>query len=237
MYYWIWGGWVLKDILIPIHRAGWPFIGAAVVAAILLSLLWEPLFWIGLLTAAFCTYFFRDPERITPVRAGLVVSPADGLVSAVESAVPPAELGMGDASLTRICIFLNVFDVHINRVPADGTISALSYRKGTFVNAALDKASDENERQSVRMTTPDGRDIAFVQIAGLIARRIVCDLVQGQAVRAGERFGLIRFGSRTDVYLPDGVAPLVVPGQRMIGGETVVADLESSEGPRGGEVR
>ena len=228
---------MLKDILIPIHRAGWPFIGAAVVAAILLSLLWEPLFWIGLLTAAFCTYFFRDPERITPVRAGLVVSPADGLVSAVESAVPPAELGMGDASLTRICIFLNVFDVHINRVPADGTISALSYRKGTFVNAALDKASDENERQSVRMTTPDGRDIAFVQIAGLIARRIVCDLVQGQAVRAGERFGLIRFGSRTDVYLPDGVAPLVVPGQRMIGGETVVADLESSEGPRGGEVR
>ena len=228
---------MLKDILIPIHRAGWPFIGAAVGAAIVLSLFWEPFLWIGLLAAAFCTYFFRDPERITPVRAGLVVSPADGLVSAVESAVPPAELGMGDTPLTRICIFLNVFDVHINRVPADGTISALSYRKGTFVNAALDKASDENERQSVRMTTPDGRDIAFVQIAGLVARRIVCDLVQGQAVRAGERFGLIRFGSRTDVYLPDGVAPLVAPGQRMIGGETVIADLESSEGPRGGEAR
>jgi len=228
---------VLKDILIPIHRAGWPFIGAAVVTALLLSLLWEPLFWIGLLAAAFCTYFFRDPERITPVRAGLVVSPADGLVSAVESAVPPIELGMGDAPLTRISIFLNVFDVHINRAPADGTISALSYRKGTFVNAVLDKASDENERQSVRMTTLDGRDIAFVQIAGLIARRIVCDLVQGQAVQAGERFGLIRFGSRTDVYLPNGVAPLVAPGQRMIGGETVVADLQSSEGPRSGEVR
>jgi phosphatidylserine decarboxylase len=228
---------VLKDILIPIHRAGWPFIGAAVVAAILLSLLWQPLFWIGLLAAVFCTYFFRDPERITPVRAGLVVSPADGLVSAVEPAVPPSELGMGDAPRTRISIFLNVFDVHINRVPADGTISALSYRKGTFVNAALDKASDENERQSVRMTTPDGRDIAFVQIAGLIARRIVCDLVQGQTVQAGERFGLIRFGSRTDIYLPDGVAPLVAPGQRMIGGETVVADLQSNEGSRGGEVR
>lgn len=228
---------MLKDILIPIHRAGWPFIGAAVVTALLLSLLWEPLFWIGLLAAAFCTYFFRDPERITPVRAGLVVSPADGLVSAVESAVPPIELGMGDAPLTRISIFLNVFDVHINRAPADGTISALSYRKGTFVNAVLDKASDENERQSVRMTTLDGRDIAFVQIAGLIARRIVCDLVQGQAVQAGERFGLIRFGSRTDVYLPNGVAPLVAPGQRMIGGETVVADLQSSEGPRSGEVR
>jgi phosphatidylserine decarboxylase len=228
---------VLKDVLIPIHRAGWPFIGAALVAAVVLSLFWEPLFWIGLLAAAFCTYFFRDPERITPARAGLVVSPADGLVSAVESAIPPPELNMGDAPRTRVSIFLNVFDVHINRVPADGVISGLAYHKGTFVNAALDKASDQNERQSVRMTTADGRDIAFVQIAGLIARRIVCDLVQGQAVRAGERFGLIRFGSRTDVYLPDGVAPLVAPGQRMIGGETVVADLESSEGPRGGEVR
>jgi phosphatidylserine decarboxylase len=228
---------VLKDVLIPIHRAGWPFIGAALVAAVVLSLFWEPLFWIGLLAAAFCTYFFRDPERITPARAGLVVSPADGLVSAVESVVPPHELNMGDAPRTRVSIFLNVFDVHINRVPADGVISGLAYHKGTFVNAALDKASDQNERQSVRMTTADGRDIAFVQIAGLIARRIVCDLVQGQAVRAGERFGLIRFGSRTDVYLPDGVAPLVAPGQRMIGGETVVADLESSEGPRGGEVR
>lgn len=228
---------MLKDVLIPIHRAGWPFIGAALVAAVVLSLFWEPLFWIGLLAAAFCTYFFRDPERITPARAGLVVSPADGLVSAVESVVPPPELNMGDAPRTRVSIFLNVFDVHINRVPADGVISGLAYHKGTFVNAALDKASDQNERQSVRMTTADGRDIAFVQIAGLIARRIVCDLVQGQAVRAGERFGLIRFGSRTDVYLPDGVAPLVAPGQRMIGGETVVADLESSEGPRGGEVR
>jgi phosphatidylserine decarboxylase len=228
---------VLKDVLIPIHRAGWPFIGAALVAAVVLSLFWEPLFWIGLLAAAFCTYFFRDPERITPARAGLVVSPADGLVSAVESAIPPPELNMGDAPRTRVSIFLNVFDVHINRVPADGVISALAYHKGMFVNAALDKASEQNERQSVRMTAADGRDIAFVQIAGLIARRIVCDLVQGQAVRAGERFGLIRFGSRTDVYLPDGVAPLVAPGQRMIGGETVVADLESSEGPRGGEVR
>jgi phosphatidylserine decarboxylase len=228
---------VLKDVLIPIHRAGWPFIAAAVVGALLLSLLWEPLLWLGLLVAVFCTYFFRNPERVVPVRAGLVVSPADGLVSAVEPATPPSELGMGEELRPRISIFLNVFDVHINRVPADGAISALSYRKGTFVNAALDKASDENERQSVRMTTPDGRDIAFVQIAGLIARRIVCDLVQGQEVRAGERFGLIRFGSRTDVYLPENVAPLVVPGQRMIGGETVIADLTSKEKQRGGEVR
>lgn len=228
---------MLKHVLIPIHRAGWPFIGAAVLGAVLLSLLWAPLLWPGLLVAAFCTYFFRDPERVVPVRAGLVVSPADGLVSAVEVATPPPELGMGEGARPRISIFLSVLDVHINRVPADGTISALAYRKGTFVNAAFDKASDENERQSIRMTMPDGRDIAFVQIAGLIARRIVCDLVQGQGVRAGERFGLIRFGSRTDVYLPEGGAPLVVPGQRMVGGETVIADLASTEEPRGGEVR
>ena len=228
---------MLKNVFIPIHRAGWPFIGAAVAGAVLLSFLWAPLFWLGLLVAAFCTYFFRDPERIVPARAGLVVSPADGLVSAVEPAVPPAELGMGGGLRPRVSIFLSVFDVHINRVPADGTISALAYRKGAFVNAALDKASEQNERQSVRMTTPDGRDIAFVQIAGLIARRIICNLVQGQGVRAGERFGLIRFGSRTDVYLPDDVAPLVAVGQRMIGGETVIADLTSKEETRRGEVR
>ena len=228
---------MLKDVLIPIHRAGWPFVGGALVGAIVLSLVWEPLLWIGLLVAAFCAFFFRDPERITPVRAGLVVSPADGLVSAIGPAAPPPELGMGAQPLTRISIFLNVFDVHINRIPADGTIGALDYRKGTFVNAALDKASEENERQAIRLTTRDGRDIACVQIAGLVARRIVCDLVQGQAVLAGERFGLIRFGSRTDVYLPAGVAPLVAPGQRMIGGETVIADLTSTEEGRPGEVR
>lgn len=228
---------MLKHVLIPIHRAGWPFIGAAAAGAALLYLLWTPLFWLGLLTTAFCVYFFRDPERVTPMRSGLVVSPADGLVSSVGPATPPAELGMGEGERPRVSIFLSVFDVHINRVPADGTISALAYRKGTFVNAALDKASDENERQSVRMTLPDGRDIAFVQIAGLIARRIVCDLVQGQGVRVGERFGLIRFGSRTDVYLPEGVAPLVATGQRMVGGESVIADLISTEEPRGGEVR
>jgi len=230
-------GCLLKDVLIPIHRAGWPFVGGAIVAAIILSVLWSPLLWVGLLLAAFCAFFFRDPARITPVRAGLVVSPADGLVSAVAPAAPPPELGMGGQPLTRVSIFLSVFDVHINRVPVEGTISALAYRKGTFVNAAMDKASEENERQAIRLTTRDGRDIACVQIAGLVARRIVCDLVQGQAVLAGERFGLIRFGSRTDVYLPPGVAPLVAPGQRMIGGETVIADLASTEDARPGEVR
>jgi phosphatidylserine decarboxylase len=144
---------------------------------------------------------------------------------------------MGPESVTRISIFLNVFDVHINRVPAAGTITELAYYEGTFVNAARDKASEDNERQAVRLTTADGKDIAFVQIAGLVARRIVCNLSRGQPVEAGERFGMIRFGSRADVYLPAGVSALVVPGQRAIGGETVIADLESGEAPRRGARR
>jgi phosphatidylserine decarboxylase len=228
---------LLKDVLVPINRAGWPFIAAALLAAVVLMALWSPLGWLALLGAAFCVYFFRDPERVTPVRAGLVVSPADGLVSAVVRASPPEELELGDQSLVRISIFLSVFDVHVNRVPADGRITALAYRPGKFVNAALDKASEENERQCVRLTTDEGRHIGFVQIAGLVARRIVCSLREGQQVRAGERFGLIRFGSRVDVYLPEGVSPLVAPGQRMVGGETVIADLASPEGWRPAEVR
>ncbi len=228
---------MLKNVLVPIHPAGWPFIAAALLAALVLYFVWAPLVWVGLVAAAFCAYFFRDPERIVPVRAGLVVAPADGLVSSVEQAVPPEELDMGADPLTRVSIFLNVLDVHVNRIPVDGTISELAYRKGTFVNAAFDKASHDNERQSVRLTTAEGRDIALVQIAGLIARRIICNLAQGQRVRTGERFGLIRFGSRADIYLPEGVAPLVAPGQRMIGGESVIADLASDEAPRPGEVR
>ncbi len=228
---------MLKYVLVPVNRAGWPFIAGALLLAVVFALIWPPLVWLGLLLAAFCTYFFRDPDRFVPVRPGLVVSPADGLVSAVGPATPPAELGMGDVSLTRVSIFLSVFDVHVNRVPTDGTITELAYHEGAFLNAAEDKASDLNERQSVRMTTSDGRDIVFVQIAGLIARRIICTLTHGQSVRGGERFGLIRFGSRTDVYLPDGVAPMVAVGQRMIGGETVIADLTSSEEIRLGEVR
>lgn len=228
---------MLKYVLVPVNRAGWPFIAGALLLAVVFALIWPPLVWLGLLLAAFCTYFFRDPDRFVPVRPGLVVSPADGLVSAVGPATPPAELGMGDVTLTRVSIFLSVFDVHVNRVPTDGTITELAYHEGAFLNAAEDKASDLNERQSVRMTTSDGRDIVFVQIAGLIARRIICTLTHGQSVRGGERFGLIRFGSRTDVYLPDGVAPMVAVGQRMIGGETVIADLKSSEEVRMGEIR
>ncbi len=230
-------GPALQSAIAPIHPAGWVFIAIAGAATLLLSWLWPPLGWIGAGATAWVVYFFRDPERVTPARAGLIVSPADGRVQPILRAAPPAELGMGSEPLTRISIFLNVFDVHVNRVPADGEVVALNYRPGKFINAALDKASEDNERMSVRMRTADGREIAFVQIAGLVARRIVCDLKPGQPVLAGQRFGLIRFGSRVDVYLPDGVAPLVVAGQRAVAGETVLADLASGEPARIGEVR
>ncbi len=227
---------MLKYVITPIHPAGWPFVGIAAAITVVLGLLSGPLFWLGLALTLFCLYFFRDPVRVTPQRQGLVVSPADGVVTAIERAPPPPELGLEDHPLTRISVFLSVLDVHVNRVPADGIVQAAAYHPGRFFNAALDKASEHNERQSVSLKTPDGRIIVFVQIAGLIARRIICDLKEGQEVRAGARFGLIRFGSRTDVYLPDGTAPLVAVGQRMIGGETVLADLATQEGPRPGEV-
>lgn len=228
---------MFRSVLVPIHRAGWPFIGIALAAAVVLALLWAPLFWLGLLAAAFCTYFFRDPPRVTPTRVGLVIAPADGMVQLIERAVPPPELELGDQPLTRISIFLNVFNVHVNRVPLDGTITALSYRPGKFLNAALDKASEDNERMSLKVTTYDGVDLGFVQIAGLVARRIICNVKLGEPVRAGQVFGLIRFGSRMDVYLPEGIAPLVVPYQTTIAGETVVADLQSDESTRQGEER
>ncbi len=228
---------MLKHILVPINKAGWPFVGGALALSVGFALIWKPLAIVGLIIAAFCTYFFRDPERQTPVREGLVVSPADGHVSAVETAVPPAELNMGTEPRMRVSVFLSVFDVHVNRVPTAGKITELAYHHGAFLNAALDKASELNERMSVKMETNDGKEIAFVQIAGLIARRIICNLTLEQEVKTGERFGLIRFGSRTDIYLPDGVAPLVSVGQQMIGGETVIADLLSDETQRETEVR
>lgn len=228
---------MLEDVLAPVHRAGWPFIGGCIAAALVFAFFAEPLAWLALFAAAFCAYFFRDPRRVVPPRPGLVVSPGDGKVKAVERAAPPPELEMGNNPLIRVSIFLSILDVHINRIPIDGTVTGLVYRPGKFFNAALDKASTDNERQAIRLKTPDGRELALVQIAGLVARRILCHLSVGQAVRAGERFGLIRFGSRVDLYLPDGVAALVAPGQYMIGGETVIADLTSGEPARGGEVR
>ena len=225
---------MFEGIIVPIHRAGWPFIGLAGALAVGLGFLWGPLFWIGLLAAAFCTYFFRHPPRTTPQRRGLVVSPADGRLSAVEAAVPPPEMEMGDSPLMRVSVFLSVFDVHINRVPIGGRVKRVAYNKGKFLNAADDKASDENERNALTVVTAGGREVGFVQIAGLIARRIVCDVGPGQELATGQVFGLIRFGSRMDVYLPEGVAPLVAVGQRMVAGETVIADLEGDEAARPG---
>jgi phosphatidylserine decarboxylase len=192
---------------------------------------------IGLLATAWCAYFFRDPDRLTPTRHGLIVSPADGVVSAVMPAPPPDDLGLPHQPLARLSIFLDVFDVHINRAPVDGTIAAIRYRPGKFLNASLDKASEDNERNALRIDMADGTPIIFVQIAGLIARRICCWVSEGQPIRAGERFGMIRFGSRVDVYLPEGVSPLVAPGQRCIGGETVIADLRAQEPGRQAELR
>lgn len=224
-------------VMMPIHPQGWPFIGLFAVVAALLGWAWAPLGWLGLAATLWCAYFFRNPDRVTPTRADLAISPADGVVCLVDQAVPPAELGLGDVPRPRVCVFMSVFDVHVNRVPLDGTVTALAYHPGKFVNAALDKASEENERMAIGLRLDDGRTIAFVQIAGLVARRIKCDLADGQRVRKGERFGLIRFGSRVDVYLPEGVAPLVALGQRCIAGETVLADLASDEPARQGEVR
>lgn len=227
----------VRSTLTPINKAGWPFIAAFAIVSALLALLWAPLGWIGLLATAWCVYFFRDPPRVVPDRDGLIVSPADGKVSLIEPAVPPEELEMGVTPLPRISIFLNVFDVHVNRVPIGGTVAKVAYRPGKFFNAELDKASTDNERMGVRLSLPNERDIAFVQIAGLVARRIVCDLKGGEKVATGQRFGLIRFGSRVDVYLPPGTAPLVVEGQRAVAGETVLADLESDELGRAGVTR
>jgi phosphatidylserine decarboxylase len=226
-----------KSVAAPIHKAGVPFVAGGLVATFLLGWVWGPLAAVGAVVTLWMAYFFRDPDRTVPTREGLVISPADGMVQLIVDAVPPPELEMGDRPRPRISVFLNVFDVHVNRVPMGGTVARARYKAGRFHNAALDKASDENERMSIRVTMADGRDIGFVQIAGLVARRILCDLREGQSVRTGERYGLIRFGSRCDIYLPEGVSPLVCVGQRAIGGETVLADLAASEAPRQGEIR
>jgi len=226
---------MLQSIVTPIHREGWPFIAAFLLATLFLAWLWQPLGWAGAVLTLWCVYFFRDPARVTPVGAGLVVSPADGIVQMIQPASPPPELGFGERPLMRVSIFMNVFNVHVNRVPVDGSVVALAYRPGKFLNAALDKASEMNERQSIHLRTSDGQDICLVQIAGLVARRIKCDLTVGQSLRSGERFGIIRFGSRVDVYLPDGVPPLVAVGQTMVAGETVLAELPAAR-PAGAQM-
>lgn len=228
---------MLEHVLVPIHRDGWKFIAIFAAVSLVLAFVWAPLGWIGLILTLWCIYFFRDPPRVTPVRDGLVVSPADGLVVSVGPVAPPAELDMGTEPMLRIGIFLNVFDVHINRAPMPGTVAKTHYHKGQFVNASFDKASDLNERNALKITTDAGVDIAVVQIAGLVARRIVTWTNVGDKVQVGERFGLIRFGSRTDLYVPLGWAVYAIEGQTVIGGETVLADALAVEPKRLGLAR
>lgn len=214
----------------PIHPEGYIFIAAFGVGALLLSYLWAPLGWIGAILTAWCAFFFRDPKRVTPLREGLVVSPADGVVSAIGYFTPPPELGLGETPLQRVSIFMSVFDVHVNRAPVAGRIARIAYKPGLFINADLDKASEDNERSGMVIESAAGT-FGVVQIAGLIARRIVGFVREGDTLSAGERFGLIRFGSRVDVYMPEGARVLVGLGARAIAGETVIADM------RGGEPR
>ncbi|MBL3575348.1 phosphatidylserine decarboxylase [Rhodovulum sulfidophilum] len=216
---------MLSTFVKPMHPEGRRFVAIAAGLTVLFFLIWSPLGWIGLGLTVWVYYFFRDPERMTPVRPGLMVSPADGIVSLLEPAVPPVELGLGDAPMTRVSVFMSVFNCHVNRLPAAGRVTAVAYRPGKFLNASLDKASEDNERNGLAVELADGRRYGVVQIAGLVARRILCWTAEGQTLATGERFGLIRFGSRLDIYLPEGVEPLVAIGQTMVAGETVIADL------------
>ncbi len=217
----------IRSQLVPINAEGYPFIGAFAFASLILFWLWSPLGWIGVVLTLWCTYFFRDPPRVTPVAPGLVISPADGRVSLIANAVPPPELGLGTTPLPRVSVFMSVFDCHVNRSPVTGRIEKIAYTAGKFLNADLDKASEDNERNGFVIATESGR-IGVVQIAGLVARRIVCWTREGQSVGAGERIGMIRFGSRLDVYLPVGTMPLVSEGQTSLAGETVIADLTNA---------
>lgn len=220
----------LADAVIkPMHPEGRKFVAAFAAVTFLLFLLSTFLGWIGIGLTVWCYYFFRDPERVTPRRKDLVISPADGVVSLIEKATPPPELELDTGPLTRVSIFMNVFNCHVNRTPAEGRIRRIAYHPGKFLNASLDKASEDNERNSLHYKLTDERDLIVVQIAGLVARRIVCFVKEGALMETGERFGLIRFGSRVDVYLPNGVSPLVEVGQTMIAGETVLANLSSGQ--------
>ena len=219
----------IRAQLVPVHPEGYPFIGAFALVSLILFWLWPPLGWIGCILTLWCAYFFRDPPRVTPSRDGLIVSPADGRISQIAQVLPPAELELGAIPLTRVSIFMSVFDVHINRSPFAGRIERIRYKPGVFLNADLDKASEDNERNGFVMVTPGGVRVGLVQIAGLIARRIVKFTNEGQTVAAGERLGMIRFGSRVDVYLPEGIRPTVAEGQLSLAGETIIADLKTAD--------
>ncbi|MDR7301557.1 phosphatidylserine decarboxylase [Haloactinomyces albus] len=220
---------LVRTTIPPMHPAGRPFVFGAVAATLLLRRLWRPAGMIGAIITAWCAWFFREPRRTTPTVPNIAVSPADGTVSHVEQATPPPELGLSPAPMTRISTFLTVFDVHVQRLPIAGRITGVSYRPGKFVSADLDKAAEDNERNSMAIRSTEGHDLAVVQIAGLIARRIVCSTREGDTVLAGHTYGLIRFGSRVDLYVPATSRIRVEPGQRTIGGETILADLPAAQ--------
>lgn len=227
-----------KDYLFPpLHPEGPGFVALFAFASFVLWLIWSPLGNVGLGLTIWCFYFFRDPDRVTPTREGLVISPADGVVQSIAEVNGPSELDLGKKTFTRVSVFMSVFDCHVNRMPVSGVINNEVYVPGLFLNATMDKASEDNERQCLHLTTDGGKDMAVVQIAGLVARRIRCDVQANQHLETGERIGMIRFGSRVDVYLPKGTHPLVAVGQKAVAGETVIADLKSREAQRDGEIR
>lgn len=227
---------IKTSVITPIHPAGIPFIAIFFVFTIIIGWLWSPLFFVGLVLTLWCVYFFRNPERFTPVLSGanknnLIISPADGRVIKVSKITPDEELGLPDGNWTRVCVFMNVFDVHVNRSPMSGQITYKNYIPGAFFNASMDKASSDNERLILGMDTENGKKIAFVQIAGLVARRIICDVDIGSHLKSGDIFGIIRFGSRVDIYFPSEASTKVLVGQKMIAGETIIADFTKSSKP------
>ncbi len=225
-----------RFILPPIHPEGWRFVGVFAAVTVLMWMLFKPVGVVCLALTVWCYFFFRNPPRAVPAGDSLVLSPADGIVSKIADVVPPKELEIGDEPMTRVSIFMSVFSVHVNRAPMAGKITKMYYRPGAFVDVSLDKESENNERQELAMETVTGHKIAFVQIAGLVARRILTFVKEGDQLKAGERFGLIRFGSRLDVYLPKGVAVQVMEGQTAVAGETVLADINVTGENRQGEI-
>ena len=224
---------IKTSMLVPIHSAGIPFIAIFAILTVIMGWFWSPLYFFGLVLTLWCIYFFRNPVRVTPMLSGtnknnLIISPADGRVIEISKITPDEEIGLPVGNWTRVCVFMNVFDVHVNRSPMLGKIFYKNYIQGSFFNASLDKASSENERLILGMETENGKKIAFVQIAGLVARRIICDVGIGSLLKAGEVFGLIRFGSRVDIYFPSDVSVMVLKGQKMIAGETIIGDFTKS---------
>ena len=220
---------MMDAVILPMHPEGRKFVAIFAAAALILGLIWEPFFWAGLGLTIWCYYFFRDPERVVPQSDNFIISPADGVVSLIQDVTPPPEMGIGEEPLTRVSVFMNVFNCHVNRACIDGTVTNVTYHHGKFLNASLDKASEHNERNSITITRGDDLKIGITQIAGLVARRIVCVVEEGATLSAGDRFGLIRFGSRLDIYLPKGVMPAVCLGQKTTAGETVLAYLDQAE--------